>query len=49
MLFLFYVPNVFSPFSLHLKLFGTDAMIFKNIFAKKFSEKIGVFDPKQSK
>jgi hypothetical protein len=27
---------------------GTDIMIFKNIFAKKFSEKIGVFDSKQS-
>jgi hypothetical protein len=26
---------------------GTDVMIFKNIFAKKFSEKIGVFDSKQ--
>jgi hypothetical protein len=28
---------------------GTDVMIFKNIFAKKFSEKIVVFDSKQSK
>jgi hypothetical protein len=27
---------------------GTDVMIFKNIFADKFSEKIGVFDSKQS-
>jgi hypothetical protein len=27
---------------------GTDVMIFKNIFAKKFCEKIGVFDSKQS-
>jgi hypothetical protein len=26
---------------------STDDMIFKNIFAEKFSEKIGVFDPKQ--
>jgi hypothetical protein len=27
---------------------GTDVMIFKNIYAKKFVEKIGVFDSKQS-
>jgi hypothetical protein len=27
---------------------ATDAMIFKNIFAEKFSEKIGIFDSKQS-
>jgi hypothetical protein len=27
---------------------GTDVMIFKNIFAEKFREKIGVFDSKQS-
>jgi hypothetical protein len=26
---------------------GTDVMIFKNIFAEKFGEKIGVFDSKQ--
>jgi hypothetical protein len=26
----------------------TDVMIFKNIIAKKFSKKIGVFDSKQS-
>jgi hypothetical protein len=26
---------------------GTDVMIFKNIFAKKFGEAIGVFCPKQ--
>jgi hypothetical protein len=35
-----------------LKLFstttpGTDVLIFLNIFAKKFGEKIGVFDSKQ--
>jgi hypothetical protein len=27
---------------------GTDVRIFKNIFAENFSEKIGVFDSKQS-
>jgi hypothetical protein len=27
---------------------STDVMIFKNIFAEKFSKKIGVFDSKQS-
>jgi hypothetical protein len=27
---------------------GTDVMIFKNIFAEKFGEKIGVFDSKPS-
>jgi hypothetical protein len=27
---------------------GTDVMIFKNIFAENFGEKIGVFDLKQS-
>jgi hypothetical protein len=27
---------------------GTDVIIFKNIFAKKIGEKIGVFDSKQS-
>jgi hypothetical protein len=27
---------------------GTDVLIFKNILAEKFSEKIGVFDSKQS-
>jgi hypothetical protein len=27
---------------------GADVMIFLNIFAEKFSEKNGVFDPKQS-
>jgi hypothetical protein len=27
---------------------GTDVMIFLNIFAEKFGEKIGVFDSKQS-
>jgi hypothetical protein len=27
---------------------GTDVMILKNIFAEKFSEKIGVFESKQS-
>jgi hypothetical protein len=32
----------------HQQLPGTDVVIFKNIFAEKFSEKIGVFDSKQS-
>jgi hypothetical protein len=27
---------------------GTDVMVFKDIFAEKFSGKIGVFDSKQS-
>jgi hypothetical protein len=27
---------------------GTNVMIFKNIFAEKFREKIGAFDSKQS-
>jgi hypothetical protein len=32
----------------YIHLPGNDVMIFKNIFAEKFSEKIGVFDSKQS-
>jgi hypothetical protein len=27
---------------------GTDVMLFKNIFAEKFNNKIGVFDSKQN-
>jgi hypothetical protein len=39
-LFEFVVRSVEDP--------GTDVMIFKNSFAEKFSEKIAIFDSKQS-